>query len=245
MARKSLIAPLAAAGRAEEIVGRLTEAINLGLLADGEQLPAETDFAAQLGVSPMTLRDAIATLRNRGLIETRRGRNGGSFVRRTLEPPQEPDLLRLRNTSISELRDIAEEHAALCGAAARMAAERRTPDGMRKLGVLVEQMAASGTRGPRLKADCRFHVDIAVMSHSERLTRHEVRLQGELAGLLWLDLLPEEEVAVMVREHQRIVDAIAAEEGDVARRLAEDHVRANLKRIVRSHLAVQAVGQQS
>ena len=67
----ALIAPLGAAGRAEEIIIRISEAIQLGLLSDGERLPAEADFAQQFGVSPVTLREAIATLRERGLIETR------------------------------------------------------------------------------------------------------------------------------------------------------------------------------
>ena len=78
----SLISPLAAAGRAEEVVQRVSQAIQLGLFVDGEQLPPETEFAAQLGVSAMTLREALATLRQQGLVETRRGRTGGTFVRR-------------------------------------------------------------------------------------------------------------------------------------------------------------------
>ena len=82
----SLIAPLAAAGRAEEVVLRVGQAIQLGLLNDGERLPPETEFAAQLGVSPMTLREALAILRQQGLVETRRGRAGGTFVRRP--PPR-------------------------------------------------------------------------------------------------------------------------------------------------------------
>jgi DNA-binding transcriptional MocR family regulator len=52
----TLISPLAAAGRADEVVQRVRQAIQLGLFVDGEQLPPETEFAAQLGVSAMTLR---------------------------------------------------------------------------------------------------------------------------------------------------------------------------------------------
>ncbi len=68
---------------------RITEAIHLGLLDDGERLPVEVDLAAQFGVAPMTVREALATLREQELVETRRGRSGGSFVRRPEGPPVE------------------------------------------------------------------------------------------------------------------------------------------------------------
>lgn len=46
----------------------------------GDKLPAEVDIAAALGVSRMTLRQALASIESKGLIERRRGRFGGNFV---------------------------------------------------------------------------------------------------------------------------------------------------------------------
>lgn len=63
MSLSPLVAPEAPVGRADEIVQRITEAIHLGLLDDGERLPVEVDLAAQFGVAPMTVREALATLR--------------------------------------------------------------------------------------------------------------------------------------------------------------------------------------
>jgi DNA-binding FadR family transcriptional regulator len=236
--RASLIAPLASAGRAEEVALRLTEAIHLGLLMDGEQLPSEHDFAHQLGVSPMTLRDGIAVLRERGLVETRRGRSGGTFVRRFVEPPEAPDRRKLRQTTVSALRDIADEQTAVSGAAARLAAERSNAAGVRKLFVMVDQMSAAASRGARLKADSRFHVEVAMASQSERLTRSEVRLQGEMAGMLWLEPVADSDFAAMAREHHEIATSIAEEDGERARQMAERHVRRNLRRIITAHLAL-------
>ena len=243
--RSSLFAPLQSAGRAEEIVLRLGEAINLGLLSDGEQLPPETDFAQQLGVSPMTLRDAIATLRELGLVETRRGRSGGTFVRRTADPPEEPDRRRLRGLTVAALRDLADELSAVSGAAARLAAERATAANVRKLLGLVDQMGAAATRGARLRADSRFHVEVAMASQSERLTRLEVRLQGETAGLLWLDLLQDRDIAAMAREHHEIATAIAEEDAERARVSAERHVRRNLRRVIAAHLVLADTQERS
>lgn len=49
-------------------------------LQPGDKLPAEVDIAAALGVSRMTLRQALATVESKGLLERRRGRFGGNFV---------------------------------------------------------------------------------------------------------------------------------------------------------------------
>lgn len=56
-------------------------AIESGRLRAGDKLPREDDLAAALGVSRMTLRQALGSLEARGLIESRRGRSGGNFIR--------------------------------------------------------------------------------------------------------------------------------------------------------------------
>ena len=253
----SLISPLAAAGRAEEVVQRVSQAIQLGLFVDGEQLPPETEFAAQLGVSAMTLREALASLRQQGLVETRRGRTGGTFVRRPTSPPVGLLRERLRGMTTSSLRDLIDEQFAVSGAAAKLAAARASGADVRRLHTLVRQLSAASTLGSRIRADSRFHIEVAQASQSERLTRLEVGLQTQLGELLWLP--PEATGATGARdrrprrprrpgncsttprsaaEHAAIADAIAAEDGDRARMLAERHVEWNLRRLTAMRLAM-------
>lgn len=66
--------------RIDEITDRLVTAIALGEYLPGARLPAERDLAAALKVGRMTVRAALARLVDRGLVETRRGRGGGSYV---------------------------------------------------------------------------------------------------------------------------------------------------------------------
>ncbi|WP_022873130.1 GntR family transcriptional regulator [Nesterenkonia alba] len=58
----------------------LSDLIESGQLAEGTRLPTERDFSRRLGVSRMTLRQALQTLELRGLIRRTHGRKGGSFV---------------------------------------------------------------------------------------------------------------------------------------------------------------------
>src|SRR5689334_1623983 len=248
----SLISPLAAAGRAEEVVHRVSRAIQLGLFVDGEQLPPETEFATQLGVSAMTLREALATLRQQGLVETRRGRTGGTFVRRPSSPPVAVLRERLRGMTASSLRDLIDEQFAVSGAAAKLAAARASGADVRRLYTLARQLSVASTLGSRIRADSRFHIAVAQASQSERLTRLEVERQTQLAELLWLPPEPAGPAgpagaagpaglidhAAVSAEHGAIADAIAAEDGDTARMLAEQHVERNLRRLTALRLGM-------
>jgi GntR family transcriptional regulator, transcriptional repressor for pyruvate dehydrogenase complex len=238
----SLIAPLAAHGRAEEVVLRVGQAIQLGLLADREQLPPEAEFAARLGVSAMTLREALAMLRQQGLVETRRGRAGGTFVRRPTAPELGLVRDRLRELSAGGLRDLIDEQSAVSGTAARLAATRASTVGVRRLFALADQLSAAPTPGARIMADSRFHIEVAIASQSERLTRLEVGLQTQLAELLWLPDLPAIGEGLdpvgAAAEHQAIAEAIAAEDGERARILAEHHVERNLRRLTALRLGM-------
>jgi GntR family transcriptional regulator, transcriptional repressor for pyruvate dehydrogenase complex len=237
-AAASLISPLAAAGRADEVVQRVSQAIQLGLFFDGEQLPTEVEFAAQLGVSAMTLREALAVLRQLGLVETRRGRTGGTFVRRPAGPPVGSLRERLRSLTATALRDLADEQFAVFGTAAKLAAERASPVMVRRLPGLCDQLEKAAGLGARIRSDSRFHIEVALASQSERLTRLEVTLQTQLAELLWLPHDPELDAIEVACDHRAIATAIAAEDGELARTLAERHVEHNLRQLTLLRLAV-------
>jgi GntR family transcriptional regulator len=70
----------------------LTGAVERGELGVGDRLPPEAELAAALGVSRMTLRQALGALASRGLVSRKRGRAGGTFVCR---PRIECDLTGL------------------------------------------------------------------------------------------------------------------------------------------------------
>lgn len=67
----------------------LIDAITRGVLSQGDKFPGERDFAARIGVSRMTLRQALATLEQRGVLQRGTGRGGGAVV---VQPKIECDL---------------------------------------------------------------------------------------------------------------------------------------------------------
>ena len=232
---RALFAPLDAGGRAETVTRRLIDAIGLGLLLDGERLPTESVLAGQLGVSTGTLRDGLAALRTMGLVETRRGRGGGSFVRVPREHDRTRLELRLRHRSLHELRDIGDHRAAIAGMAARLAAERALEGEVATLREHLERLRAARTLTDRRRADARIHVEIAATAQSPRLTREEMALWSAVGDLVWLPVGEVQAVAV-IAEHGPLIDAIERRDPDRARALAEDHVDAETERLLRRRL---------
>ncbi|ADK69002.1 FadR/GntR family transcriptional regulator [Gordonia sp. KTR9] len=237
----SLLTPLGSFGRADEIAQRLSDAITIGLIGAGEQFPTEVDLAQLLGVSPMTLREAMAVLRDEGLVETRRGRNGWTFVIPNVEPPEVPDLDQLRSFSLGGLRDLGDEHLAVGGQSARLAASRATPLNLRRIAVLVDQLDRSESRSARIRADSRFHIEIAVATRSSRLLRREVTLQAEMCRMLWLPQVMSTvtDFASVVSEHRAVVEAIDKGDPDEARHAAEGHIHANIRRLATTRLTFE------
>ncbi|HUH54041.1 MAG TPA: winged helix-turn-helix domain-containing protein, partial [Microbacteriaceae bacterium] len=102
------------------IAERISTAIASGILNVGEKLPPETELAAQFGVAVATLRKALASLRSDGVVETRRGRNGGTFIVKSPFPSADLLYSTIDALAIVTLRDFADEHAAISGMAARL-----------------------------------------------------------------------------------------------------------------------------
>ena len=236
---RSLFAPIDAGGRAETVARRLIQAIRLGLLLDGERLPAESTLAGQFGVSPVTLREALATLRSMGLVETRRGRGGGSFVR----APQEPQPVRLerplRLLSPHELQDIGDHRAAVAGAAAKLAAERALGGDVTTLRGHIDRLHHARTLTERRRADARIHIEIAAAAQSPRLTRQEMDLWSEVGDLVWLPVT-EAQAPAVAGEHEALIDAIESQRPEQARLLAERHVLAETERLLALRLRLPA-----
>lgn len=76
----------------QQIEQWLTELMTAGSLTAGDRLPKESDLASTLGVSRMTLRQALAALEARGVVERIPGRRGGTFI---VEPTIECDITGL------------------------------------------------------------------------------------------------------------------------------------------------------
>lgn len=225
LARSALFAPLDQLSRPELVARRLSDSIVLGLLPDAEQLPAEADLAERFGVSTVTVRQALGILREQGLVVTRRGRKGGSFVCAPADPARGVLETRLKAMSTADLRDLCDHYAAIAGGAAALAATRADAHDVGRIHAATKlDLSAADPRAHR-RAEGQFHLEVAAATHSVRLTREEIALQREIAPLLWLPVRSPEDLAQAAGHHEQLAAAVADQDPGTARAVAERHVR--------------------
>lgn len=208
-------APIGQASRSELVVERLSNAILAGLLEADEQLPNEADLSRMLGVSPVTVREALNTLRMRNLIDTRRGRNGGSFVCKMsagMLLAQHP----LKLASSAYLADLGEWHCAVISHSARLAAQRSTNQDLLRFEKVVDAFGATEQAEERAHADMRCLLALAANAQSARLANQVLMIQAEWAPLvaaLYQYTNAHEQVVVA---YQQLVLALRQNDADQA-----------------------------
>jgi DNA-binding FadR family transcriptional regulator len=244
-ARRAVFAPLdEGVVRSEAVVRRLGSAIALGLIVDGEQLPAEANLATSLNVSTMTLRDALADLRARGLVETRRGRAGGSFVRTRDEALAGLPQVRLEELGTSELRELGDVHVAVAGTAARLAARRASPLEVTRLREIVDRLAGATDLTDKRRLDARYFVELAACTQSVRLTMAEIDLQTEMGQIPWPAGGSGKRLRRVVEGHALVVQAVEERDEDLARSRMEEHLTTRTAWLVDLHLKAATAGNR-
>lgn len=237
-------APLDSGERAEEIGRRLRRAIELGVLEDEAQLPSEAELAAQMRVSTQTLRAALAELRRQGLLETRRGRGGGSFVKAGSAGLTQANLEELAAFSLDALRDLRDYRAFLAGSAAAAAAGRASDIELARLHAMGTAIATTTDTAALTGADSRFHIELAAASRSVRLMKQEMAVQREIGTLLWIVKSRDTDAANVASQHAAIIAAVRAGHAEQARTAAEEHARDDVNHLIERRMTLDSDGRR-
>ncbi len=218
------------------VAGRLRAAIGLGFLTEGDRLPREADLVQQLGVTAFALREALGMLRDEGLIVTRAGKNGGSFVS---QAPDEEALVseQLRQLSTTELRDLGDWRQMLAAESASLAARRGSPSSVERLNRYAAALDSAETVLAARRAHGRFHIELAAAAQSIRMSRAEFTMFEQFDWLLSLALSDPERRRASARELKAIVTAIKHRSPRAARAAAERHSTSTVSSLVRLRLS--------
>jgi len=222
-----VLRPVRAGNAFEETVERLLTAIRLGLVGPGEKFPAERDLATQLGISRLTLREALRSLQQAGFVESRRGRFGGTFVMASSPAPARAELLRQLREDGARLDDVLTFRMAVeTGAAQLLAQAVAGPIPPAAAEVLPARLAALATAGPQdyRRLDTLFHLAIAELTGSQLLAAACADARMRTNDLLnAIPVLPRN-IDHTAAQHTAIVAAILSGDPDRARRAVAEHL---------------------
>jgi DNA-binding GntR family transcriptional regulator len=194
---------------ADTLRDRLEQDIVTNALPPGARLE-EQSLATRFGVSRTPIREALMQLATAGLVTLQSRR--GAFV---------------ASLSLREIIERFEVMAIFEGACGALAARRVTDEGRQELleaHRACVQEAAEGDADTYYYANERFHRLIYEASHNTFLIEQARQLHDRLKPYRRLQLRARSRVATSLAEHQGIVDAILAGEGDKAERLLKEHV---------------------
>ena len=208
----------------EACVEQLATLIRLGVYPRGSTLPPERDLAERLAVSRATLREAMAALRQAGLVQTTRGRGGGTMVTMRAATPSSRAANRRTAATRADWVDALDFRRIVEPGAAALAAKMQLTDKQeRRLRAAHEAVAAA--RGPAMhrQADSRFHLTIAALTESPRIIESVTAVQSTLHEMLSAIPVLDANIAHSDLQHARIVKAILAGRDTRARQVMEQH----------------------
>jgi DNA-binding FadR family transcriptional regulator len=201
-----------------------------GSLGPGERLPVESDLAQMFGVSRSTVREALRVLSSRGLIITSRGVGGGTSVARP-EPASISDLLeagfglmtQADGLTVAQLLDARE---VLESPAARWAATRRTEEQLQRLHASVLEHSQDLAGAQTFFGNMVFHSTIVEAAQNPILSVVTRPVFSVLRTRFARDAAPPEFFSQITRDHQRIVEAIESQDGELAEAEMRRHLQA-------------------
>jgi GntR family transcriptional regulator, transcriptional repressor for pyruvate dehydrogenase complex len=206
---------------------RLLTAIAVGAYSTGDALPAERDLAPMLEVSRATLRQAIERLVEQGLLESRRGRGGGTFVTGRSWREVEPDTVRRTlHEQLPALAELFDERRLVEGMIAAAAAERRTEEQAERLLELAAEFEQAGDdMSTARRLDDELHALVVGCAHNTRLVTLSRKLTAEATLGFASEPYTPEFYALAVPEHRALAEAVAAGDVEGAREIAREHFR--------------------
>lgn len=220
------IKPIRPRKSSELVADRLRLAIVSGDLPKGGDLPIERNLIESFGVSRATMREALRILETEGLLEVTRGAKGGAKIigpTLALAAHAVGMVLQAQDTLLADVqiaRQIIEPPAA------RMVAERSSPEAIKKLeAIIAEEVGAAGTEESPFLA-MKFHETLVQLSGNHTLgtfllVLHEIH-EG-VAIKLSQENKGSKRSNLTIKTHKKLVALIKAGDGAGAEALWRDY----------------------
>jgi len=200
----------------EAAAAKVRDMIIEGKLAPGERV-SEVQLGQRLGLSRTPVREALRTLAGEGLIELAPGR--GAVVKKH---------------SPEAVRDMLEALEILEASAARLACARASEEGVAEVLELHREMVERYHLGDRLayfKLNQAIHSRIVALAGSPCLAELHSLVQGRIKRIRYVGNEGPDKWRQALAEHEEMVEALAARDGEALAEVLVRHLRHTWKRV--------------
>jgi DNA-binding FadR family transcriptional regulator len=227
-------APLPATRTSAVIVGQLRNMIRSGALPIGSRLPPERELCEQLGVSRLSLREALRALESTGLVEIRLGSHGGAFVTAPTAGSAGQGITDLLSTSGLSAVNVTEARILFeLGVVLPLAVERASETDLRDLRALCdEEEQARNLKTYDVAVSFGFHLRVARASHNPAVS---MIMESFSDAILMSMREARHEGNSGAAEHRAFVDAIEAGDAGAARQIMASHLQRTADAVAADH----------
>jgi GntR family transcriptional repressor for pyruvate dehydrogenase complex len=216
---------------ASRVYDHIFDQITSGVYAKDARLPTEAELAESFAVSRSVVREALARLRDDGLVQSRQG--AGSFV---AGRPDKAIRVFAPLSSIEDIQRCYEFRGYIEQAACGMAAARRDAEQLQKIHQLMIATEEAADFEMGLQADADFHFAIAEAAANRFFTDTLALLRSHLIVGMGLTRRlslsrPADDLKLMHQEHRAIYDALAMADPDRASEAMRAHLEAARARV--------------
>jgi len=222
--------------RPDEIAQKIEKLIQTSQLVPDDRLPSERDLCEQFSVSRPVVREALSSLKSKGLVSIRRG--VGVFVK-ARDTREEFKIQAIELDEKFAISQVMELISTVEVAATRLAASRRTNEDLKKIRrclLGMEYAIASDRLGD--EEDFEFHQTIVLATHNpyfETLSQHLEHTARKMIRHLRSNTKTRHTnlIEAVQAEHQAIYNAILDSDPVAAEMTARTHLENAEKRLVK------------
>jgi GntR family transcriptional repressor for pyruvate dehydrogenase complex len=217
----------------EKVAAQLKNAILDKKILPGGRLPAERDLAEIFNTSRVTVRSAILTLKNAGLINVKKGTAGGTFVSKDIGESgiseRLRDIIKWKQISfqdVIEVRDVIEPQITY------LAAKNATEEDIATIWATIEELERFFEVKKRFKShDENFHKALAVAAKNPLLIIFQASLIDILFKFIYNLSWPEDHKRSILFHHRNIAEKVKEKDPESAMQAMVDHL-ADMRRIL-------------
>ena len=230
----------------EAIVEQIRALIRTEQLRPGDRLPSERDLGERMGVSRVTVREALRVLEASGLVQIRVGARGGAFVTTPSSSTIGSGLAELISLSPLTAAEVTEARQIVELGIIPQVVERATEEDIAELRTMVKGHQSALRKGEYgMPMSAAFHVRVAACTHNTAIEMLVHSFHGPL-----LMSLREAQVAAPLMghkgtsEHRDYVEAIAVRDADLATEIMRTHLNRTARRVAKVRTARSRIDEQ-